>query len=247
MRKIVFIMILLITLNLFAVEENIFSTANKYRDNGNYQQELSELKRLNTQNESNVEISWRIAQSHFDIADQSTDKKIHKAHFYPGLEAAKKALVLDANSSKANHWYATLIGKIGIMEGTKQKILNSYEVREFGLKAISIDPNYDGTLHLMGRWHYELASLSWAERKIAGLIYSAPPKASFIEATDYFIKASEAKSDEIRHQLWLGKTYIKMKETSKAENAFGTVAGMNALDKSDAKMKIEAAKLLKKL
>lgn len=247
MKKIILIMILLITINIFANEDNQFSSADKYRKNGNYQKELSELKKLEIQNKNNVKIYWRIAQAHFDIADQSTDKKVHKAHFYPGLDAAKRAINLDENNARANHWYATIIGKIGMLEGTKQKILNSYEVREFALKAISIDPNYDGTLHLMGRWHYEIASLSWAERKIAGLIYSAPPEGSFVQATEYFIKASEAKPDEIRHQLWLGKTYLKMKENSKAENSFRKVSSMKPLDESDTKMKKEAAKLLKKL
>lgn len=247
MKKYISFLILILVFNLFGQNNEIFTQADNFRLNGDYQKELSELKKLLKNDEQSTQILWRIAQAYFDIGDQSEDKKIHKENFYPGFDAAKKAIALNPNNARANHWYATLIGKIGILEGTKQKITNSYEVKIYALKAIALDNNYDGTHHLMGRWHYEIASLSWAEKKIAGLIYSTLPEASLTEATGYFKKASMINPDEIRHQFWLGKTYLKMKETSKAAEAFRKVSSMKAYDNSDSNMQKEAKKLLIKL
>ena len=47
------------------------------------------------------------------------------------FDYAKRALELNPKSARANHWFAVLIGKIGIIEGTEQKIINSYFLNIF--------------------------------------------------------------------------------------------------------------------
>ena len=134
-----------------------------------------------------------------------------------------------------------------MLEGTKQKIINSYDVEEYGLKAIELDPTYDGSLHLLGRWHYELADLSWIERTVAKIVYETPPKASFEESAEYFKRAIEAKSDEVRHYLWIGKVYIKLKDKEEAKKYLQTATEMTPFDDADKLMQKEAAELLNKL
>ena len=106
----------------------------------------------------------------------------------------KKALEIAPSLAKANHWYAVIIGKKGVLEGTKQKIINSYEVEKYCLRAIELDPYYDGSHHVMGRWHYNVADLSWIERNIASLVYATPPEGTFGEAAEYFKSAISAKT-----------------------------------------------------
>jgi tetratricopeptide (TPR) repeat protein len=161
-------------------------------------------------NSEDVEILWRLSRAYFDIADQTSDEEVQKINIDKALPFARSAIELNPLSARANHWYAVIIGKKGLLEGTKQKIINSYEVREFGLKAIELDPNYDGTYHLMGRWHYNIADLAWYERTIASAIYATPPNGSFDEAIIYFMKAMEANPVDIRHYLWLAKSYYQI-------------------------------------
>ena len=246
MKKITFIM-LLISISLIAVPQAELVRTDALHDANEYDAELVQLEELSAEFPEDVEILWRLAQVHFDIADQTEDEEVHKAHFYPGFEAAKKAIAIDPNSARANHWYATLIGKIGMLEGTKQKIINSYEVEEFGLKAIELDPSYDGSLHLLGRWHYELADLSWVERTVAKIVYETPPKASFEESVEFYKKAIEAKPDEVRHYLWIGKALIKLKDKDEAKRYLLTATEMTPQDDADRLMQKEAAELLKKL
>ena len=246
MKKITFIM-LLISISLIAVPQAELVRTDALHDANEYDAELVQLEELSAEFPEDVEILWRLAQVHFDIADQTEDEEVHKAHFYPGFEAAKKAIAIDPNFARANHWYATLIGKIGMLEGTKQKIINSYEVEEFGLKAIELDPSYDGSLHLLGRWHYELADLSWVERTVAKIVYETPPKASFEESVEFYKKAIEAKPDEVRHYLWIGKALIKLKDKDEAKRYLLTATEMTPQDDADRLMQKEAAELLKKL
>ncbi len=158
-------------------------------------------------NPNDVQILWRLSRSYFDIADQTSDTKIQKENIDKALPYATKALELDKFSAKANHWYAVIIGKKGLLEGTKQKIINSREVEKHAKLAIKIDPSYDGTHHLMGRWHYNIANLAWYEKTIANTIYAKVPEGSFSEAIEYFTDAMNANPEDLRHYLWLAKSY----------------------------------------
>ncbi len=245
--EIITVVMLLVSTLLIAVPKAELVRTDALHDANEYETELVQLEELSAEFPEDVEVLWRLAQVHFDIADQTEDEEVHKAHFYPGFEAAKKAVKIDPNSARANHWYATLIGKIGMLEGTKQKIINSYDVEEYGLKAIELDPTYDGSLHLLGRWHYELADLSWIERTVAKIVYETPPKASFEESIEFYKRAIEAKPDEVRHYLWIGKAFIKLKNTDEAKKYLQTATEMTPLDDADRLMQKEAVELLKKI
>ena len=196
---------------------------------------------------NNFEVVWRLARAHFDFADNSEDEAVISDNYYKGLDYAKRALEMDENRPEPHKWYGILIGKVGELEGTKQKILNSYEVKDHTMKAIELDPEDDGNYHVMGRWHYTLADLSWVERKIAGLIYATPPEASFEEAAEYFKKAIALAPDDIRNHLWLGNTYVALKNNDLAKQEYNTALGITAETDSDRKLQKEAQQLLSDL
>ena len=151
---------------------------------------------------------------------------------------------MDSNNGYANFWYAAYIGKIGLLEGTKQKILNSYEVKKYGMKAIALEPDYEHCYHLMGRWHYELAELSWLERSIASLVYATPPKGSYKTALKLFKHAIRINSLEIRHHFWLAKTYDALGKYSLAKKEFRIVLSLKTKDKKDKIMQNKSKKYL---
>ena len=194
-----------------------------------------------------VEILWRLARSYFDIADQTSNVVIQKENIDKALPYAKKALALDDLSAKSNHWYAVIIGKKGVLEGTKQKIINSYEVKEYGLRAIKIDPTYDGSHHLMGRWHYNIADLAWYERTIASAIYKTPPKGSFEKAITFFKDAMEANPEDIRHYLWLAKSYYAKSRYKDAKVTLEKAKNLEIKNDSDQLLMDQVEKLYEKL
>ena len=209
---------------------------------GNY--EL--LKKAEGLEVDNFEVVWRLARAHFDFFDNSEDENVISENAHTGLDYAKKALEMDDSRAESHKWYGILIGQVGILEGTKQKILNSYEVKEHTLKAIELDPEDDGNFHVMGRWHHTLADLSWFERKIAGLIYAKPPKASFDEAVEFFKLAIDMEPGEVRHHLWLGKSYEGLGDKEAAKNAYTAALAITAENDSDRILQKEAQELLDK-
>jgi len=226
---------------------DVYKYLDQLSEQNKYAMEVEKAEQWLKTHPDDVGVLWRLARAHFDVADQTDDVSIHKEHFYPGFEVAKKALELDPNSARANHWYAVLIGKIGLIEGTEQKIINSYEVEKYAKRAIELDPNYDGTYHVMGQWHFNVADLSWFERTVADLVYATPPEGSFQKAADYFQKAIGAKNDEIRHYLWLAKSLIEMDKEKEAKNMLEKAVSLVPLDDGDKLLKKEAQEILEDL
>ncbi len=196
---------------------------------------------------SDVRYLWRMARHHFDNSDNTTDEAVIEQELYAGFGFAEQALAADSSSADANGYYGILIGRVGEIEGTKQKILNSYDVEKYTLRAIEMDPEYDGWQHVMGRWHYTLADLSWFERTIASIIYAKPPKASFEEAEQYFIHAGELDPEDIRHFLWMGKTQLELDKEAVARASLETAVSLPAKSDSDTILQEEARELLGKL
>lgn len=242
-----FLMILLVT--TYAADFNsLVAEAETLRDADSYTAALAKLKEAEKLDPDNPEILWKLARAYFDIADQDeTNIELQKANIYPGFEYAERCVEIAPNIAEGHQYYSILIGRIGEIEGTKQKIENSYAVREHTMKAIELDPDNDSNYHVMGRWHFALADLSWVERKIASVIYATPPAASFEKAVEFFSKAHEIKPDDIRHLLWLGKSYEKLGQDDNARNALQKAMALPAESDADKNMQAEAQELLTEL
>jgi len=192
-----------------------FSIIDSYDANKQYDIEFNAIQKLS--DDSNAELMWRISRAYFNQAEQESNAEKKNELFYISYDYSKQALFLDSSIAKANHYYAVLHGQIGLIEGTKQKIINAYDVLKYGKIAITLDPTYDNTYHLLGRLNFELANLSWFERNIASLIYETPPAGSFNEAIDYFLEAIKLNPNDTRHWLWLSKSYLALNQHDQAK------------------------------
>ncbi len=247
MKKILCIVVILASFVIAQGFGDLIDQADATHDLDDYSATYELLTKAQQIEPNNFEVIWRLARAHFDFSDNSEDEAVVSDNFYKGLDYAKKALELDDSRAESHKWYGILIGKVGELEGTKQKILNSYEVKDHTLKAIELDPTDDGNFHVMGRWHYTLADLSWFERKIAGLIYATPPKASFEEAVEYFKKAIVLNPTDIRSLLWLGNSYVALDKNDAAKEEYNAALAITAETDSDRKLQKEAESLLSDL
>lgn len=222
----------------------LLATADERQEGNDFHGNYDFLKEAERLQPENVLVLWRLARAHFDFSDNTDDEAVIEENIYAGFDYARKALEKDDSSAKAHKWYGILVGRVGEIEGTEQKIRNSYKVAEHTLRAIELDPDDDGNYHVMGRWHYTLADLNWFERTIASLVYATPPEASFEEARDYFLTAIEKAPDDIRHHLWLGKTLIELDDESEAQSALNRALAIQPVSDSDRLLQKEARGLL---
>merc|ERR1712039_890354 len=89
-----------------------------------------------------------------------------------------------------------------------------------------------GTLHVLGRFAFTIAGISWMERKLAATLMATPPTATYDEALDYFLRANEKREFHL-NQLWIAKTYLKLGDKAKAKEWFTTVTNTPSTCSSD--------------
>ena len=58
-------------------------------------------------------------------------------------------------------------------------------------KAIELRPEEPILHYLNGRWCFEVAGLSWLEKKAAAALFATPPEATYEQALGYFMKSEE--------------------------------------------------------
>ena len=237
---------IILTFNVLISSEihKSFQLSDSLYNEGYYKESFLQIKKIYNQNNNNVNVVFRMARSIFLKAMTEKDENKKIKFYYDGFEYAKKALELDDNNGYVNFWYAAYLGRIGEIEGPKQAILNSYEVKKYGMKAIELSPEFDSPYHMMGRWHYELANLNQLERLVASIVYETLPKGSYDEAIDLFNHAIKINPTEIRHHFWLAKTYYTIGEFGLSRKQFKIVLSLKAKDSDDFIMQSESEKYL---
>ena len=98
---------------------------------------------------------------------------------------------------------------------------------------------------MLGCWCYEISSLTWYQRKIASIVFEAPPTSSFEEALMYHENAEKVDPNFYSHNLlMLGKTYLKLNRKEDAVKYLKKAAEFSAKNDDDQKAKQEAHKIL---
>lgn len=204
-----------------------------------------ELQNLADIYPDNVDIIWRYARSCYKYSNCTTDLDVKKATILDGINACEKLLTLP--NADLYKWCAILIGVYGEFLPIAEKIKNGYRFKEHVMKALEIRPN-DGELHyLLGRFKYEVANLSWIERKVAATLYSEPPSASYEDAIDSFQNA-ERFSDivNLENRLFLSKCYIALSKYEQAVHWLEKICDLSIENKDDQRIQNDARQLFNK-
>ena len=146
--------------------------------------------------DSTAEAQWRVARAYSALGDNEARGSAEmKAQFELGLAAAKKAVELDAANPYGHKWIAVMLGQMSSLLGTKEKIEQSYTMREEAVRALEKLPTDATIQHLLGNWCIGVADLSWIERKAASAFFATPPESSYEEALGYLLAAAENRKD----------------------------------------------------
>ncbi|XP_046498465.1 regulator of microtubule dynamics protein 1 isoform X4 [Equus quagga] len=167
--------------------------------------ETEKLYQLLTQykESEDAELLWRLARASRDIAQLSgTSEEEKKLLVYEALEYAKRALEKNESSFAAHK------------------------------KAIELNPKDATSIHLMGIWCYTFAEMPWYQRRIAKVLFAAPPSSTYEEALGYFHRAEQ------------GKTYLKLHNKKLAAFWLMKAKDHPAHTEEDKQVQTEAAQLL---
>jgi tetratricopeptide (TPR) repeat protein len=194
---------------------------------------------------SNYEALWKLARAYIDVGQAAKDAE-QKQNYFIGEKIARRCVALHPDSAEGHFFLAVAVGRVALMVGGKKKIALSKEVKVEAEKTLEINPKHDGAMHTLGRWHYELANLSWFLKAAAKIIYGGVPTgASNEQAQKWFEKAIAIAPEMPVHHLWLGETLIELEDYANARKHLEACISLKEVFWDDAKNKTQAAERLK--
>ncbi|MDZ7271454.1 MAG: hypothetical protein ONB30_00650 [candidate division KSB1 bacterium] len=239
------VMLLAVAWPVFAQEETAPSAVewlargDKSYENFDNKGALEAYRRATLADSTNCEAWWKLARAYVDVGEQA-DKTQRRQYYSLGEKAARKAVGLCPNNADAHFELAVAVGRVALDVGGKTKVELSKEVKAEGEKALELDPEHDGALHLLGRWHREVANLSGVLKAFAKVLYGGLPPASNEQAIAYFKKAIAVKPEHINHHLELARTYRMVNNWAAAKEHYEKVLALPVSDADDPTYKEEA-------
>lgn len=188
----------------------------------------------------------KISELNSVLGNRDADKK-NKIEYYTAARMyAERALKANPNSAHANFVMALAKAKSTEVSSPKEKIQFVKEIKSYAEKALVEDPNHYPSLHLLGKWNVEVASLNGAEKAAVKLFGGLPP-ASLEAAIDLFEKVRKLKPAFVLNYLDLAKAYKMNGKSDKAIEVLSKLVRLAPKTADDENYKTEGKKLLESL
>ena len=190
--------------------------------------------------ETSAELTWRLGRAIYKqaaVAEVAGDKKKLLQLVIEAEKQTRRAVEMDDNCSNAHVWLATVLGKRCDMRpcdlSSKDRIASGKEVQQHLDRAIEIHAEDYVTFYTYGRWCYEVASLTWVERKLAAVMFGTPPDASYTDAMDKFRTVQKLKPEWKANLFWIAKTAVALKDYATAIQMADEAAAVPSVDEED--------------
>ena len=178
------------------------------------------LEQLYNKYPQNTDVLLRLSITHHYLSESAMKKSLDKKNSLKAFEYALIAFNIEPDNPDILKWYVITLGKKVEDDTIRNQIEQSKNIKNIALTVIDLLPNDEFCYSIMGQWHYKLADLGRASRRVASILFSEPPKGSFEEAQYFFEKSLEINPDYIGTYYWLGKTYLKLNQEQKAIELF---------------------------
>ena len=162
---------------------------------------------------------------------------------------ARRAVALTPDDAEAQFALARALGRYALTQGVRERVKLAAEIRAAAERAIAINPNHAGALHVLALWHQNVMELGGVQRLAARTLLGAKGlgDASWEKAVTNLEAAVRAQPDAMVHRLNLGRLYAKRKQWDQAREQLNWVMAAPAVDYNDENYRRQAAVALQKL
>lgn len=188
-------------------------------------------------------------------------KVVSDSSYLPGTtpqkaaELNKRALELgikaiEANPQDAFGHVACCVsrGRLAVVSDNRSKARLARLAQEDVRRALELEPGNDVAHHLLGRWHYEMASVNAVVRTIIHMLYGTALMAgNYREAAASFERASALRPDMLIHRVELARSCLKLGQQQRAREELQLAVGLDLPDLNAVLLKEDAKQMLEKL
>lgn len=179
------------------------------RAEGRFRPALKRLQPHYRRAPRDVGVLWRRALLLSDLGRRLDDEDSTITLHRRALRVADTARDVDSTNAWAHLVTALAAGRLTLHVGRAERVRHSRAVKRHADRALALDSTLAPAYHLRGRWHREVADLSFLVRALVRTFYGGLPDASLEQAVRDFQRAIQLESKPYNH-LELGKTYLEM-------------------------------------
>ncbi len=203
-----------------------------------YQQVLEE-------NPTHYQALWRTSFLYSRIGNRLENEEDQRAYFNKGIELAEKALNVDSTHTQSNFVMAVAMGRKALISGARDRVAASRAIKKYVDRALAQDSTNAGAWHVLGRWHFKVANLSWIERAAANTLFGGiPGDATNEKAAEAIEKAISLNDDYILYYYDLAKVYEEMGKEQEAISSCRTALEKPLLTPDDQDLKNDCKQLI---
>lgn len=199
---------------------------------------------------THVDALAKASRTSVDLGEPETDKERQAGLFRSAERYARQAVAHD--SSSAENWFhlARALGRAALSVGVRERVKYAVEVRSCALRALAIDPNHPGALHVIGMWNAEVKRLNgfelfFARNFLGGGVLG---QANWDAAVLNLERAVALDPERLSHHLSLAGIYVNVNQRDKAREQYRFVIdATKRTDFNDPLYKRQAEEALRRL
>ncbi len=193
----------------------------------------------------NYRALWRASFLYSRIGNRLNDEDDQKEYFNQGIDLAKRALEVDSADAQSHFVMSVAMGRKALISGARERVAASRAIKKHVDKALEYDENHAGAWHVLGRWHFKVANLSWIERAAANTLFGGiPGDASNQKAADAIQKAIDLDDNNILYYYDLAKVYDEMGRDQQAVSVCKNAVELKSRTPDDPRLKEQCRKLI---
>jgi len=195
------------------LEQQADSLYNNYQE----REALELYQQLLDKRPNDYKALWRTSFLYSRIGNRFKDKDHQKEYFNKAIDLAEQALVVDSTDSQSNFVMAVAMGRKALISGARDRVAASRAIKKYADRAIKFDSTTAGAWHVLGRWNFKVANLSWLERAAANTLFGGiPGNASNEKAAEAIEKAISLNDKYVLYYYDLAKVYEEMGKDQQA-------------------------------
>ena len=176
--------------------------------------------------------------------------KVEKRKYYlEAMELAERAIKLDDKNVEPHLAYVISLGLLSeVSESAQEKVKHAKIIYNEATTMIMLDSSFAAAYFILGKWHFELARLSWFERLACELFFGGLPEGiSMDKAIAYLQKASLIEPNTILYLFGEASAYHYKKDNKKAIALLKLALSLPIREPDDVQRKKRCTELLKEI
>jgi hypothetical protein len=194
------------------------------------QDRVSEMAFLERRLRGCVPSTWvrfETANRYIELSESLKGDKSQSAYLDKGFWWARSAVRIDPRNSLSHEILATAFAAKLNQSGLMGQMRLADSVRVHAQRAVDLDPRNPRALHILGRWHHELANLGWVTSLFAGMVTQADVATAPATALKHFREAFRHQ-DSIQNRYWLGKALADGGAKTETRRLYAEAVAMRA-------------------